>query len=68
MSPLQRRLPPDPHDVRDEPAAWFVELEIARKRGDVERATRALRELHRLGVSVEYAPAASRPTTPEVRS
>ena len=68
MRPQRRRLPPDPCDVCDEPTAWFVELEIARKRGDVERATQALRQLHRLGVSVEYAPPAVPAATPEARS
>lgn len=41
----------------DSPAAWFVMLEIARKRGDFEQAARAQRELKRLGVEVRYHPA-----------
>jgi len=41
----------DPHES---PAAWFVVLEIARKKGDTERAAQALRELRRLGVHVSY--------------
>jgi len=68
MKPSQRRQPPDSRDVHDEPTAWFVELEIARKRGDVVRATHALRQLHRLGVSVEYAAPAARAATHEVAS
>lgn len=41
-------------DTQDSPAAWFVELEIARRANDYERAARAVRELKRLGVSVKY--------------
>jgi hypothetical protein len=68
MSPQRRRPDADTSDVCDEPTAWFVELEIARKRGDVERATHALRQLHRLGVSVEYATPAAPGATSGVRS
>ena len=41
---------------QDSPTAWFVELEIARKRGDFDRAAKAQAELQRLGVSVRYRP------------
>lgn len=68
MRPPRRRQPPDSRDVHDEPTTWFVELEIARKRGDVVRATHALRQLHRLGVSVEYAAPGTRAETHEVAS
>lgn len=36
------------------PAAWFVMSELARRRGDRAAATRALDQLQRLGVLVEY--------------
>jgi hypothetical protein len=39
---------------RDEPTYWFAILEIARERGDFERAADAKRQLKRLGVSVSY--------------
>lgn len=40
------------------PTTWFVELEIARRRGDRERQRRAKEELRRLGVEVRYRRAA----------
>jgi len=44
------------HDNRhlDEPTYWFAVLEIARERGDFERAWEAKRQLERLGVRVSY--------------
>ena len=44
----------DSRDHRDEPTYWFAVLEIARGRGDFERAAEAKRELERLGVRVSY--------------
>jgi hypothetical protein len=41
-------------DYADEPTYWFAVLEIARERGDFERAAEAVRELERLGVRVWY--------------
>jgi hypothetical protein len=52
-------MPVNPHDTdtrdhRDEPTYWFAVLEIARERGDFERAAEAKRQLRRLGVYVSY--------------
>lgn len=41
----------DPHSS---PVYWFVLLQRARERADVEAALHAQRELNRLGVQVEY--------------
>ena len=54
-------MPPTiPRDHRQNPTFWFAVLEIARERGDFERAAEAKRELKRLGVSIVYEPAVSR--------
>ena len=45
---------PTARDHRNEPTYWFAILEIARERGDFDRAAEAKRELKRLGVSVTY--------------
>jgi hypothetical protein len=42
-------------DYRDAPTYWFAVLEIARERGDFERAAEAKRQLERLGVTVSYS-------------
>lgn len=39
---------------KDNIAAWMLTLELARARGDIERAAEAQRELERLGVTVTY--------------
>jgi hypothetical protein len=39
---------------RDSPTAWFAALESALRRGDIDAATEARRELSRLGVTVRY--------------
>jgi hypothetical protein len=44
----------DPRDHRDSATYWFAVLEIARERGDFERAAEAQRQLRRLGVCVNY--------------
>ena len=36
------------------PVAWFVMLERARQANDFAMATKAIRELKRLGVTVKY--------------
>lgn len=41
-------------DHRDQPVYWFAVLEIARERGDFDRAAEAKRQLQRLGVCVSY--------------
>lgn len=41
-------------DYRNSPAAWFCELETARKKSDFERAAEAVRELKRLGVTIKF--------------
>ena len=54
------------HDNRHlyEPTYWFAVLEIARERGDFERASEAKRQLERLGVRVSYdRPRASKGAT-----
>jgi len=38
----------------DEPTYWFAIMEIARERGDFERAAQAKSELARLGIRVSY--------------
>jgi hypothetical protein len=38
----------------DAPVYWFVVLEEARERGDVEMVKEALRQLRRLGVEVHF--------------
>jgi hypothetical protein len=45
---------PDTFDYRDAPTYWFAVLEIAREKGDYDRAAEAQRELARLGVQVRY--------------
>ena len=40
--------------VDQEPTAWFVMLEIARREGDTEGERKALRKLQELGVLVAY--------------
>jgi hypothetical protein len=50
-TPVSRR-----RDHRNEPTYWFAVLEIARQKGDFERAAEAQRELQRLGVYISYQP------------
>lgn len=38
--------------ARDCAAAWFVEMELALERGDLDRAAEARRQLERLGYEV----------------
>lgn len=45
---------PPGRDYRDEPTFWFASLEVARERGDFERAAEAKRQLRRLGVIVHF--------------
>ena len=45
--------PPNPPET-EIPVYWFVLLEQAMDRGDLEEAARAKRELERLGVNVTY--------------
>lgn len=40
--------------IATSPTLWFVELEIARKRGDAEHERRALEKLRSLGVQVIF--------------
>jgi len=53
----------DTRDHRDEPTYWFAVLEIARERGDFERASEAQGELKRLGIRVSYEKPARRPAS-----
>ena len=46
--------PSSPQDYRAEPTYWFAVLEIARERGDFEKAAHAKSQLGRLGVNVIY--------------
>ena len=39
---------------RDDPVVWLLLLERGRRTGDFELATRAQRELERLGIKVRY--------------
>lgn len=41
-------------EAKDSPTAWFVLLERARRTGDAALEQKALTELKRLGVSVEF--------------
>jgi hypothetical protein len=41
----------------DDPLPWLLTLEMARQRGDFEKAAVAKRELAKLGVKVTYSPA-----------
>lgn len=41
-------------EIPESPIHWFFVLEVARKRGDFERAAQAKRELERLRVRVHY--------------
>lgn len=41
-------------DATRSPVAWFVMLERARERGDIDAALAAQEELRRLGVLVSY--------------
>jgi len=47
-------------DYRENTVTWFAELELARRRGDYERAAKAQQQLRRLGVKVQYEPAGVR--------
>jgi hypothetical protein len=50
------------HTFKDSPVYWFVLLDAALDRGQYEAATRARRELHRLGIRVTYgSPAVDHP-------
>jgi hypothetical protein len=40
--------------AQDSPAAWFVELLLAKDQGDFQQAAEAQRQLARLGWSVQY--------------
>lgn len=51
---------PRPHRPEDQASNWFLTLEIAEARGDVEAAAEARRELGRLGWQVTRK--GSRPT------
>jgi hypothetical protein len=50
----QIHLYPMNHPELDEPVYWFVLLEKAVHRGDFAEAARAVRELKRLGIDVNY--------------
>ena len=41
-------------EANNSPTAWFVLLERARRTGDVALEQRAIAELRRLGVTVEF--------------
>jgi hypothetical protein len=41
-------------DYNESPIVWFFVLEMARKRGNFERAANAQKELRRLGIEVRY--------------
>ena len=43
--------------AEDSPVAWFAVLDRARQTSDFELASKAKRELERLGVKVTYSPA-----------
>lgn len=50
---MPRSSPPEERpDLANSPVAWFSELLIAVDRGDYRRATKAQRQLRRLGWSV----------------
>lgn len=40
--------------IADSPVGWFVALERARERNDIERAADAIKQLRRHGIKVEY--------------
>jgi hypothetical protein len=48
--------------VSESAVYWFTLMEMAKERGDFERAAEAKRQLKRLGVTVTYR--APRPRTP----
>jgi len=48
--------PTPTRDYRKEPTYWFAVMEIARERGNFERAAEAKRALQQLGVNVSYQP------------
>ena len=50
----------EPIDFRESRAAWFVELERARERGQADRADQARGQLRRLGCEVRYYEAMER--------
>ncbi len=47
-------MPAAPGPVHDEPVYWFVILDQALEKGDLETESQAKRELRRLGVDVKY--------------
>jgi hypothetical protein len=48
--------PEEARNPQQAPTYWFAVLEIARERGDFERAADAQRQLERLGIVVRYRP------------
>ena len=50
QKPKQKKL-----DFQDSPVVWFTILETARKQGDFTQATKAQKELERLGVQVRFS-------------
>ena len=63
--PIQRK---KTREYRDEPAYWFGLLEIARERGDFERAAEAQRELRHLVVHCSWIVASRERKRPEGNS
>jgi hypothetical protein len=47
--------PPKGRPAADDPLLWLLTLEMARQRGDFQKAAAAQKELSRLGVRVSYA-------------
>ena len=45
---------PESPDHTQQPVYWFAVLDIARERGEFDRAAEAQRELKRLGVDVRF--------------
>lgn len=55
----QHTASPQPTRAEDCPTAWFAVLERARIEGDARREAEAVRQLKRLGVTIDWAEAAS---------
>ena len=52
--PMADKKPPDDRPADRSPVAWFFTLEVARSRGDFQRAAEAQRRLEQLGVRIRY--------------
>lgn len=54
----------DTSDHTQQPVYWFAVLDMARERGEFDRAAKAQRELKRLGVVVRFLRVEHREATP----